>query len=218
MLGGNCLPYIKDRANEGYGLNNEAMKKFAGQGVKLIITVDCGIVNTREVELANTLGIDIIITDHHQKGKKIPKASAIIHDDSLVGASIAWLLAEGLRLEKLNKKLPLNQNWDLAAIGTIADLQPLVGKNRSFVKWGLEKLNKTKRLGLQVLVRQANLQGKKLKTYHVGFIIAPRLNASGRLKNALSAVRLLCTRNRSLALKIAGEISQLNIQRQNMTL
>lgn len=225
-LGGDCLPYIPDRAREGYGLNKAAIKKLAGEKAKLIITVDCGITNAAEIALAKKLGLDVIITDHHYKGKNSVEAFAVIHDNTLVGASIAWLLSEGL-LQKYQKekrlsarvpsKLKLNQNWELVAMGTIADLQPLLGKNRCFVKWGLQELNHTKRRGLKSLIEQAELKWGAIGTYEVGFVIVPRLNASGRLQDALQAVRLLCLSDETQAFQLAHEISQLNIQRQEMT-
>lgn len=222
-MGGNCLPYIPDRESEGYGLNIQAIEKLSTDGVDLIITVDCGITNVQEVVYANEKNIDIIVTDHHQKGKELPPAYAVFYDDTLVGASVAWFLAEGLieaRKEKgleFRKPLELNQNWDLAALGTIADLQPLLDKNRSFAYWGLKELNKTKRLGLLKLIERAQLSLGELETYHVGFILAPRLNASGRLHDALSSVRLLCTHQELEAMEFADSISKLNIQRQELT-
>ncbi len=219
-LNGNVLPYIPDRETEGYGLNKQAITSIKEQGVSLIITVDCGITDCEEVEWAREKGLDVIVTDHHQKGAKLPSAYAIVHDDTLVGATVAWLLSEGIKIAA-NKDglgpLPLGINLDLAAIGTVSDLQPLHGKNRSFVTWGLKELNQTKRLGLKTLIKYCDLSEKILDTYHVGFVLAPRLNASGRLHKAMEAVRLLCTKDEIQAISLAEQLSKLNTRRQEMT-
>ncbi|OGB80619.1 single-stranded-DNA-specific exonuclease RecJ [candidate division CPR3 bacterium GWE2_35_7] len=200
-------------------MNKAAVKRLANEKIGLIITVDCGITGIQEVEIANSLGIDVIITDHHQKGKRLPKAFAIIHDDTLVGVSVAWTLAMGVKREFPNQKFESKINdLDLVAIGTIADLQPLLFKNRSFVKWGLQALNKTERLGLRMLIDQADLPWGEIDTYHVGYIIAPRLNATGRLQDGLSAVRLLCTKDELQALELTDSLSKLNTQRQELTI
>lgn len=222
-LGADCLPYIPDRESEGYGLNKKALELLSHDHVGLIITVDCGITNSEEVLYAKKLGIDIIITDHHQPEKKIPSAFSIIHDTDLVGVSVAWTLAEGLKIQYLKKnptsrKIHLNENWDLVAIGTIADLQPLLSRNRAFAKWGLEKLNHTKRIGLQKILESAGLRLGEITEHHIGFMISPRLNASGRLHDALDAVRLLCTQDLLQAFSLADSINKLNLQRQEMTL
>ena len=217
-LGGDCLPYIPDRESEGYGLNETAIHKLAEKETKLIITTDCGVTNTSEVEIANSFGIDVIISDHHQKEETFPDALAIIHDDTLVGASVAWVLAMSIEKEmKGDSFIDEGQRLDLVAIGTIADLQPLKGKNRSFTKWGLQEMNKTKRIGLQAIIKQSGLNLGDIEAYHIGYVIAPRFNAAGRLHDALHAVRLLCTKDQLQSLSLAESLTKLNIKRQEMT-
>lgn len=223
-LGGRSLPYIPSRKLEGYGLNKEAVRKLASEKVGLIITVDCGITAIEEVEAANSLHLDVIVTDHHQQKKKMPSAYAVIYDETLVGVSLAWLLAMAVKKgyeennQERKKQVVPEKDLDLIAVGTIADLQPLLGKNRALVKWGLAELNRTKRLGLRCLIKKAGLHWGEIDSHQVGFMIAPRLNATGRLEDGLQAVRLLCTKDRAQALGLANELTKLNQQRQEMTL
>ena len=208
-LGLNVLPYIPERFSEGYGLNSESIKKLKSKDpdLSLIITVDHGIVADKKVDIARELGIDVIITDHHQPGKTVPKSFATVHTTKIGGAAVAWILSR-----ELGKKSGL----ELAAVGTIADQLPLIGANRSFAKYGLEVLNKTKREGLLALFEEAAIKSGEIGPYEVGFLIAPRINATGRLTHAIDSLRLLCTKDKYRAKVLAGEIGRTNAQRQKI--
>jgi single-stranded-DNA-specific exonuclease len=208
-LKANALPYIPERFSEGYGLNSESVKKLKEEhpDLGLIITVDNGIVAVKQVEKIKKLGIDVIITDHHQKGKKIPKAHSIIHTTEIGGAGIAWIFA---------RELGEDGGLDLAAIGTVADQLPLMGPNRSLVKYGLKALNKTKRLGLLALFEKAAITKGSIGTYQIGFIIAPRINATGRLKHGIDSLRLLCTLDGERANELALYLGKVNTERQKI--
>jgi len=208
-LGLDALPYIPERFTEGYGLNTESIKKLKSDEPKLslIITVDHGIVADKKVDIARELGIDVIITDHHQPGKIAPKSYATIHTTKIGGAAVAWILA---------RELGKNSGLELAAIGTISDQLTLLGPNRSFAKYGLEKLNKTTRPGLLALFEEAAIKSGEIGPYGVGFLIAPRINATGRLTHAIDSLRLLCTKDRNRARVLAGEIGRTNSQRQKI--
>jgi len=198
---------------------------------RLIITVDNGIVANKAVEFANKEGIDVIITDHHVPSKKLPKAYAIVHTTKLCGAGVAWMLSCVILNEVKNLRDPssrqvgtqddkgVNKNHlELVALATIADLVTLVGANRTFVKFGLERLKRTKRLGLLELFKEAGLDQSKIGVYEIGHIIAPRLNAMGRLDYAMDSLRLLCTNNRERAENLAQVLGSTNRERQTLTI
>jgi len=230
-LGGVEIP---DRIAEGYGLNLEVVRKIAKQQAKLIITVDCGITDFEEIKLANTLGMEVIIVDHHQVTKKLPKAEVIIDpfqkDDKypfkeLSGAGVAFKLVQGLISKvKINEGF---EKWllDLVALATVADCMPLLGENRTLVRYGLIVLAQTQRIGLQELMKIARLnpvfeiEGLRtnLDAYSLGFVLAPRLNAAGRIKHANLAFDLLMAKNREEARRLSQEIDDFNRQRQKMT-
>ncbi len=289
--------YIPHRGREGYGINKEALEYIKKKGRSLVITVDCGISNYEEVAYGKSLGLDIIITDHHQPPIKLPEAYAILNPKvegcgypfkGLAGVGVAFKLAQGLSQENKKTKKQENKNldgfekWllDLVAIGTIADLCPLVDENRVLVKYGLIVLNKTKNVGLKALFEVAGLpaqagiakngesgvryrdaerimnhesgimnglnttpsassvqalttlkggtkeysQKSKVKsqkllidTWNVGFQIAPRLNAAGRLSHANTAFKLLTTEDENEAFNIARELDDTNNKRQILT-
>ena len=214
-LGAKVMPFIPKR-EEGYGLNNERLDILAADGIKLIITVDQGIVHNAQVKHAREIGLKIIITDHHIPGEKIPLADAIVHTTSLAGCGVAWFLSRFLiKKFKLEKKCP--DNLDLTTIGSVTDMVPLIGPNRILIKNGLLQLMKTKRLGLKELYKLAGLNKEKISTYEIGFIVGPRLNATGRMDDPLDALRLLCTRNRQRAEELAGKIHLNNLERQSLT-
>jgi len=221
-LGIHVLPHIPDRFSEGYGLNAESIQKLKikDEKLKLIITVDNGIVANKGVEKAKELGIDVIISDHHQKGKKAPNAFALVYTPLIGGSGLAWIFArEVVKAFKLN--FQIEERLQLAAIGTIADQLSLMGPNRSIVKFGLEELNKTTRPGLLALFEEAKIgpaprSFSEVGTYAVGFIIAPRINAMGRLKHGLESLRLLCTTNREKAGEISRNIGETNVNRQKI--
>lgn len=227
FLGGKTTPYIPHRIKEGYGLNSAALESLHQQGITLVITVDCGISSVTEVERAQRKGLDIIITDHHSIPHTLPPALAVIdpkREDSdypfyqLAGVGVAFKLLQGL-FQTLGKKelLPLQELLDIVALGTVADMVPLVGENRYLVKKGLDVLSKTRRLGLQEVMHIAGLPSDSLSTDHISWTLAPRLNAPGRLDHAFSSYRLLVTDSSEEAFDLAQELEQKNIQRQKLT-
>jgi single-stranded-DNA-specific exonuclease len=208
-LGLNALPYIPERFSEGYGLNIESIRKLKEKDhdLGLILTVDHGIVADEKVDVAKELGIDVIITDHHEKGKTTPKAYSIIHTTKISGSGVAWILS---------RELGSINGLELAALGTISDQLTLIGPNRSIAKYGLEALRKTSRPGLLSLFEEAQIEKEKIGTYEVGYIIAPRINAMGRLTHAIDSLRLLCTRDRKRARELADLVGRTNLERQKI--
>ena len=214
ICGADVLPFIPTR-EEGYGLKVDRLSQMAKKGVQLVVTVDQGIVHGRQVAHAKKIGLDIIVTDHHLKGKKKPRAVAVVHTTHLAGVGVAWFLCRKL-LKAFGKKK--KASLDLVAIGTITDMVPLLGVNRSLVKQGLKSLRKTKRIGLDFLYQLANLEKEKIGTYEIGFIIGPRINASGRVKDPMDSLRLLCLkRDEEKALVIAKRLNENNRERQLLT-
>lgn len=205
------LPYIPNRIEEGYGLSVKGIENLILKtpDVKLIITVDNGIVANEAVNFANEKGIDVIITDHHVPSVKKPVAYSIIHTTKLCGAGVAYMLA----LEFKNQ----DDRLELVALATIADLVPLIGPSRTLTKFGIEKLRTTQRIGLLELFKEAGLDKNLIGTYEVGHIIAPRLNAMGRLESAMDSLRLICTKNPDRAKELARILCSTNLQRQNIT-
>ena len=218
-LGLDILPYIPERFTEGYGLNQETMAKLKKKepNLKLIITVDHGIVAGDKITFAQKLGIDVIVTDHHEPEKKI-KPQALVHTTKTSGSAVAWIFGREVLKEFKKQKTKINpeETLDLAAIGTISDQLPLIGVNRSIVKYGLKQLNETKRVGLLALFEEAALKKGTLGPYEVGFMIAPRLNAMGRLVHAIDSLRLLCTKDRERAKELALLIGKTNLERQKI--
>lgn len=213
-LGLEVMPYIPQR-EEGYGLKVDVIDQMAKDGIKLIITVDQGIVHSRQVSHAKEKGIDVIVTDHHPSGKKKPRAVAIIHTIELAGAGVSWFLANWL-VKKINPKIKL-PSLDLVTVGTVTDMVPLVGPNRSIVKFGLKVVSKTKRPGLLSLYQFAGIDKEKIGAYEVGYIIGPRINASGRMDDPMEALRLVCTSDENRAISLAQKIDQKNRERQELT-
>jgi single-stranded-DNA-specific exonuclease len=228
--------FIPNRMLEGYGLNNEAVKKAASQGTNLIITVDCGSTDFGETKLANSLGMEVIITDHHLVSQKLPSAKIIIDPfqkkdkypfKELSGAGVVFKLTQALISKSRQKFVPGWEKWllDLVAIATVADCMPLLGENRTLVRYGLIVLAQTQRIGLQELMRVARLspsfEAETLKTnldgYSLGFILAPRLNAAGRIHHASLAYELLMSENHVQASEMAQQIDDFNRQRQKIT-
>lgn len=208
-LGLNVLPYIPERFSEGYGLNIESIKKLKEKdpNLSLILTVDHGIVADKKVDVARELGIDVIITDHHEKGKTTPKAYAVVHTTKISGSGVAWILS---------RELGSTDGLELVALGTISDQLALIGPNRSIAKYGLEVLRQTKRPGLLSLFEEAQIEKEKIGTYEVSFIIAPRINAMGRLTHAIDSLRLLCTKDIKRAKELANLIGRTNFERQKI--
>lgn len=230
-LGATVRAYIPNRFDEGYGLNKEALAELAGQGHKLVLTVDCGIRSVAEVAYGNRLGLDLIITDHHHVGQEIPPALAAINPKQpdclylfkeLAGVGLAYKLAQGLlQAEKLSTRLQTDLQaddfLDLVALGTVADLAPLYGENRTLVSRGLQQLNSAMRPGLQALMQAAELKSNRISSGTIGFVIGPRLNAAGRLDSALAAFRLLMATNELEAIHLAGQLDLQNRERQKLT-
>lgn len=213
--------YIPDRKKEGYGLNEDAILQLKQQGYELVITVDCGISAIKEVDLSNQLKMDIIITDHHQCPDKLPNAFAILNPHQsdcnypfkeLCGAGIAFKLVQALKKCSI---MEMMMYLEIAAVATIADLVPLLGENRSIVKFGLKSINHNKlNFGIQALIEVAQLKEQKITSYHVGFQLAPRINAGGRLDSAMSGVLLLTTNSVNKAIQYAVTLNEYNLQRQ----
>ncbi|WNC16750.1 single-stranded-DNA-specific exonuclease RecJ [Brevibacillus brevis] len=211
--------YIPNRFTEGYGLHKDALAQLHRDGYKLIITVDTGISAVDQVEFAKQLGLEVIVTDHHEPPAVIPEAFAVINPkkpgctypfDMLAGVGVAFKLGHALLGEA-----PLHLA-DLAALGTIADLVPLVDENRILARAGLKRLNQTRNIGLQALIRVCGLSDSELSAGHVGFALGPRLNASGRLETAESAVKLLTTEDLEEAERCAQALDDLNRERQEL--
>ncbi|HEY1598279.1 MAG TPA: single-stranded-DNA-specific exonuclease RecJ [Pirellulales bacterium] len=233
LLGANVGYYVPHRLEEGYGLNQEALATLARQGAKMVITVDCGIASVDEARAARELGIDLIITDHHQPGAVLPDAAAIVHPGlpgqgypfaGLSGAGVAfklaWLVAkQASGGQKVNDRMRsfLLSALGLAALGTVADVVPLVDENRVLVQHGLVALRDRPVLGLAALMKRAELDRKPaLNAEDIGFALAPRLNAAGRLGQAQLAVELLMTTSQERADMLAEYIDQLNGSRQSL--
>ncbi len=217
-LGFKSRPFVPHREKHGYGISDRALDEIlTNRKPDLIVTVDNGIVAHATVERLRAEDVDVIITDHHQpettkKGKvQLPKALAVVHTTKLCGATVSWMLARELDKEYTRYLL------DLAGIATIADQVQLTGANRSFAKFGLEALKKTKRIGLLKLLEAAGIDQKKITAATVGYSIAPRINAMGRLEHGMDALRLLCTNNKARATELAALLMQTNVRRQDIT-
>ncbi|MEZ4180537.1 MAG: single-stranded-DNA-specific exonuclease RecJ [Candidatus Doudnabacteria bacterium] len=232
--------YIPDRFAEGYGLNLDAFKKFKEDGVDLVITVDCGTNSCEEAKFCQDNGIDLIITDHHEITGNIPESFALINpknpnevypDKQITGVGVAYKLAKALlsKQEKVIKQkliepeqyLPEWDKWllDLVAIGTVADCHSLLGENRILVNFGLKVLQKTKWIGLRQLIENAGLDFSKRdpNTIDIGFKLAPRINAAGRLEHASVARNLLVSTDFAEAISLANQIEEINRRRQDIT-
>jgi len=211
------VPHIPGRFIEGYGLNAKSVEtlKSKNPDLALIITVDNGIVAYEGVKKASELGIDVIITDHHQKGRKKPVTDYVIHSTLTSGAGIVWFFSREIKKKKKNKNIPTN-TLELSAIGTVADQIPLFGINRSLVSHGLKALGKTNRVGILALSKQARMEIDKVNVYGINYILAPRINSMGRLKNGIDSLRLLCTTNVERAEKLSRLLNKTNIERQKI--
>ncbi|MEK7129610.1 MAG: DHH family phosphoesterase, partial [Patescibacteria group bacterium] len=217
-LGATVMPYIPHRVEEGYGLSIKGIDAVRQQyDPTLMITVDHGITGWEKVEYAKKQGIDVIVTDHHVKPRKLPD-SLIVHTTQLSGAGVAWFVAkELLKAYYMSRVTYHDELIALAAIGTIADMVPLVGPNRAIAKYGLAALNGTNRVGLEALIADAGLVKGSLGTYDVSHMLAPRLNAMGRIEHALDALRLLCTKQKEKAQLLAQKLGLTNKERQKLT-
>ncbi|MBR4098994.1 MAG: single-stranded-DNA-specific exonuclease RecJ [Clostridium sp.] len=220
--GARVVPYIPSRLDEGYGLNREAVQLLAEQGVTLIITVDCGITAGDETVLAKSLGIDVVITDHHECKDALPRAVAVVDPrrrdcsspfKDQAGVGVALKLAMAVEGPAGAGRI-LEEYADLVAIGTIADVMPMMGENRTVVRMGLKALSRPRRVGLAMLMREAGLEERNLTSVSIGYTLAPRINASGRMGQAMLAVELLLTKDPERAVHLARELCELNRERQ----
>jgi len=219
-LGANIMPYVPHRVEEGYGLSEKGIDAVEKEfHPTLIITVDHGISAASQVAYAKSLGIDVVVTDHHLKPDVLPDCP-IVHTTDLCGAGVSWFVVKELfnNQQRRTKDEELTDLLSLAAIGTIADMVPLVGANRSIAKFGLEALCTTKRVGLLAILKDAGASQDQISSYVVSHMITPRLNALGRLEHALVALRLLCTKNNVRAEELATKLGLTNKERQKMTL
>ena len=228
-LGARVIPYIPHRVDEGYGLNLDALRDLYRQGVRVVVTVDCGIRSIDEVQRASR-GLDLIITDHHSVGKDLPPARAVVNPKQpgcpypfkdLSGVGLAFKLAQALFRVQSQMEQPANLDeeslLDLVALGTVADLAPLLGENRSLVRRGLEKLNEPSRLGVEALMADAGLRRGEVDATAIGFRLGPRLNAAGRIDTAMLAYQLLTSRDPLETQELATKLGQLNQRRQELT-
>jgi single-stranded-DNA-specific exonuclease len=215
---GNVSPFIPSRFTDGYGLSKKQIEKAKKDGVSLIITVDCGIKDVDNAKLAKDLGIDLIITDHHLKGEILPDAFAIIHPrmgynfPDLCGAAVAMKITDAL---SFGTNFDTSEYLDLAALATVCDVSNLTGENRSIVKRGLRVINSRKRQGLDALTQVYKIQN--IEVYHLGYILGPKINATGRLYDALDGLRLLNTKDKNSASQLALKLHNMNIERQKLT-
>lgn len=228
-LGGNVRGYIPNRFDEGYGLNKEALSALQADGVKLVISVDCGIRSPDETSHARAIGLDLIISDHHQPAEgDLPLAFAVINpkqvgdlypDKDLAGVGVAYKIVQALldSIGTTEEGFHADDLLDLVALGTVADLAPLVGENRILVRKGLQKLCETKRQGLFSLAAVSDLPLSRITATSIGFTLGPRLNAAGRLESALAAFDLLTTTDVKIAGDLAQQLNVQNHQRQEIT-
>ncbi len=224
--GGQVFYYIPDRLREGYGMNEQAIDHIAASGAGLIITVDCGITAIREVKYAQSLGIDVIVTDHHECKEDIPDAVAVLNPKrndcdypfkKLAGIGVIFKLLQGLTIAmKLHMQALFDEYLDIVALGTIADVMPLTGENRIIVKKGLAQMEYTANRGIRALIKLAGVEGGRITTGTVGFVLAPRINAAGRIGSPTTAVELLLAVDDKTAEDYAQKLHEENKERQDI--
>ena len=222
FLGINSLPFIPNRQKHGYGLSIKALKDLFKQKGKpdLLITVDNGIVALPALKFLAKEGVEVIVTDHHQPDQEELPVLAVFHSTRVCGAAVAWFLVKELFKtveDQLKADKKLNDFLSLAAIATVTDLMELLDINRSLVTHGLLALQKTKRPGLLALYQLSRLKKEDINSYHLGYVLGPRINAMGRLADSMDALRLICTTNKLQAKKLAALLQETNIERQDLT-
>ena len=224
-LGAEVVPYIPDRIKEGHGLKVPALEQLRAEGIRLIITVDCGVTDVKEVKQAKDMGMDMIITDHHMPLKNLPVAVAVVDPkrrDSvypcrdLAGAGVAFKLLQAL-FHKDGREAWLSRLLDLVVLATVADLVAVVGENRYLVKAGLKELNNSSRIGIQEMVSLAGLKPGELDSRDISWVLGPRLNAASRMDHASTSYQLLTTRSSEEARLLALELEGKNSARQKLT-
>ena len=222
-LGVEVDKYIPNRLEEGYGINNKALEEIKNRGIDLIITVDTGITANDQVKYANELGLDVIITDHHEPSDEIPKAVAVIDAkrknnqypfNQLAGCGIAFKLTQAISIKRKLDPSKYLKNLDIVSIGTISDLVPLVDENRVIVKLGLMLVKQTKNIGLRKLLSKSQL--KEVDSTSISFGITPRINAAGRLGNQYDALNLFITEDVKEAERLSEVLNSYNIERQKI--
>ena len=220
------VSYIPDRFEEGYGLNKDALKTLADAGIRLVITVDCGIRSNEEALCARELGLKLIISDHHEPGEIIPEADAVIcakqpgdnyPEKNLAGVGVAYKIAEAVLEARPQAGFEARDWADIAAIGTVADIVPMSEENRALVKDGLRRLRSQPRYAIQALAEVGGFRTAEISTQTIGFGIAPRLNAPGRLDKASLSFELMMSERLADARALAEEIDQKNTERKNLT-
>jgi single-stranded-DNA-specific exonuclease len=225
QLGVAVAAYIPNRYEEGYGLNEEALRKLATDGARVVVSVDCGVTAVREAALARSIGLDLIITDHHHPPAELPNAYAVVNprragdasvDKELAGAGVALAVARRL-LGELGFALRRDELMQLVALATVADVVPLRAANRSLVRAGLEALNRAPLTGVRALVERAGLKLGQVTAANIGYVLGPRLNAAGRIADAEEALRLLLTEDADEAKVLADHLEAKNSERQDLT-
>lgn len=223
-IGFDVLPYIPKRLEEGYGLNTAAIEDLASK-VGLLITVDCGISNVVEIARAQAIGLDVIVLDHHTPPAVLPDAYAVINPKRpgcdypykmLAGVGVAFKLVQALHRAGLRSPFSARQLLDVVALGTVTDMAPLDGENRVLVKYGIESINATKRPGLRALIESAAVKGP-IDGRAIGWALGPRINAAGRLDDAIRAYHLLLCEDLDIARGMAAELNEINNRRRGMT-
>ena len=222
-VGADVSYYIPDRESEGYGMNCDAVKNLKKYGAELIITVDNGISALQEIDLANSLGIDVVVTDHHKPRETLPNALAVVNPHrqdcpskfkSLAGVGVVFKLISAM--ENDDCYAVLEQYADIIALGTIADVVPLEGENRTIVKYGLEKLADTQNAGILELLNVSGLKDRQLNAQSVAFGLVPRINAAGRMGKVDAAVELLLAEDCETAAELAKQLDALNTRRKEL--
>jgi len=223
--GANVSFYIPSRADEGYGLNIDAIKTLSEQGNQLLITVDNGVSAYDEIELANSLGMDVVVTDHHTVPDRLPNAVAVVNPHrkdcssafkELSGVGVVFKLVMALEGEYADIEMIADEYSDIAAIGTVGDIVSLTGENRTIVKHGLKHINNSERVGLSALLKASNCSEKELTSTDLSFSVVPRINAGGRLGLSQKSVELLLTDDEEYALALASNLSEDNSMRQKI--
>lgn len=221
-IGADVIGYIPNRFEEGYGLNTDALESLRSNGTRLVITVDCGIRSPEESKYAQKIGLDMIISDHHQPDNELPQAVAVINpkqpedtypEKELAGVGLAYKLISSL----LGNDPGADNFLDLVALGTVADLAPLIGENRALVRSGIEIMRKPHRQGVMALIGVSGLKPNKIKSRDIGYVLGPRLNAAGRLESALAALDLLTSTDVYRAAELAQQLDNQNRERQQIT-
>ncbi len=224
-LGAQVVYYLPNRLVEGYGLSVDGIKEALAKGVTLIVSVDTGVTAVEEVKYASSLGIDCILTDHHEPGEILPSPVALVNPKQkdctysggeLSGVGVAFKLAQALYERLQQDQVELEEHLDLVALGTAADIVPLIGENRILTKFGIRQISRTTKPGLKSLTFVSGLMGKEIGTGQVVFILAPRINAIGRLGDAEMAIRLLTTKDEKVASEIARQLDRENQRRKNI--